>query len=377
MNGNFDTKSKVWSGIELSLPFPENVHINKIVLDALSQNLEKVIQISADDGTEMTCEELKLKIVRVALNLTAIGINDGDVIGVVCANSIDLMAFVHGIIQIGAIVHPLYIGLGFSDLTHMLRLTKPKLILCDSEAFGNISQVLRSLDSDAIIYTTTEKFDGVRSSSELLLPVENEDNYEPAVFENPFNKPIVIRSSSGTTGPAKGVIMSQEFFLRLRSLYPENSRSLNFAPIFWGTGFTLLITTPITLETRIVTIKSFSPETFLDIAMKFKATRWIVDPLKVGELVQSPLMEKVNKSEGKFLMIVGVLIPEKLRKMIREILPTTNLLIGYGLTEISVSATFPGQPLDDLSVGFIMPNHQVKIVDESGKALNIGETGEI
>ena len=52
-------------------------------------------------------------------------------------------------------------------------------------------------------------------------------------------------------------------------------------------------------------------------------------------------------------------------------------MIFYGLTEISCAISHPGQPIDDLTVGYVAPNHLMKVVDDDGKSLNLEESGEI
>lgn len=68
---------------------------------------------------------------------------------------------------------------------------------------------------------------------------------------------------------------------------------------------------------------------------------------------------------------------EQLRLLFRQTFAKTYFMIFYGLTEVSVTLTFPGQPIDGLTVGFVQPNHEIKIVDDDGNALDVGETGEI
>lgn len=378
MQSVFNPETKVWKGLELPWPFPLDVHISEIVLDGLKKTPKKLTQISADDGTEETCDDLRLKIIRFAQNLKRLGIKDEDVVGVVCSNTVDLMAYVNGIIQLGAIVNPMSVEHSTDDLINMFKQTQPKLVICDSDVYEKVHEALRKLEYNLPIYTARNEIEGVPFADDLLKTTGDEANYQVGKFKNASHKVMAILSSSGSTGPAKGVSMSQTFYLKMTSLAPkEENRSLSFSPIFWGSAFGSLILAAITSETRIVTRKPFSVETFLDIASKYKVSYWLMNPPKLTLLLQSPLMEKFDTSNVKTLMALGGIVNEQMRQRVKEIFPKAFFLIFYSLTEVSVTMTFPGVPIDGLTVGYVQPNHQLKIVDEDGNALGVGEIGEI
>jgi acyl-CoA synthetase (AMP-forming)/AMP-acid ligase II len=77
-------------------------------------------------------------------------------------------------------------------------------------------------------------------------------------------------------------------------------------------------------------------------------------------------------------MSVGSILSNTLREDFYTTFPDRQLLISYGMTEILISITKPNESKIDYSVGStIFPNTLVKIVDDDGNALDIGETGEI
>lgn len=102
-----------------------------------------------------------------------------------------------------------------------------------------------------------------------------------------------------------------------------------------------------------------------------------MNPPKLTLLMQSPLMRTVDTSKVKMVLSLGGIVTEQLRLLFRQTFAKTYFMIFYGLTEVSVTLTFPGQPIDGLTVGFVQPNHEIKIVDDDGNALDVGETGEI
>lgn len=379
MNGKFDAETKVWSGVKVPWPFAMDLHVSELVLDGLMKTPTRNTQISADNGAVETCEELRLKVIRVAQNLQKLGIQDEDVVAVICSNSLDLMAITNGIIQLGAIINPMSIDHSGDDLVNMFSKTKPKLVICDAEIFEKVRGVMQKLKNDSPVFTTVDHLEGIPFADEYFFAsTGNEESYKPQKFKNPSLKTMAILTSSGSSGPAKGVCMSQTFFLKMIGSVPSTEfRTLSFSPIFWGSAFGSLIMAALTSETRIVTKKAFTPEVFVDIAVKFNVTHFLMNPPKLTLLLQSPLVNKIDKSKVQMVLSLGGIVSEQIRQKFRETFPNSHFMIFYGLTEVSCTLVFPGQSYDGLTVGFVTPNHEMKIVDDDGEPLGIGKQGEI
>lgn len=336
MNSRFDSVHKIWKGVEAPWPFPIGAHVSELVINGLKKTPERIVQISNDDDTVETCEELLLKIIRFAQNLAALEIKNEDVVAVICENSLELQAFTNGIIQLGAIINPMSVNHSKEDLVNMFGQTKPKLVICDALIFEKTKEVLKELKSSAPIYTTVCRVDGAPFADDFFKPTGREDNYQLQKFKDPSNKTMAILTSSGSTGPAKGVCMSQTFFLKACGLIPPgNCRSLSFSPIFWGSAFGSLITSTLTSETRIVTKKPFSPEVFFDIVTRQKATHWLMNPPKLTLILQSPLVKTVDKSHVQMILNLGGIVTEQMRDWIKQEFPDVYFMNFYGLTEVS------------------------------------------
>lgn len=374
MNSQFDKETRVWKGIRAPWPFPSDAYVNELVINGLRKSPGRIVQVSADDDLVSTSEELLLKIIRIAQNLTQVGIKSEDVIAVICSNSLDLMAITNGIIQIGAIINPMSVDHSAADLVNMFKQTKPKLVICDFQVTEKVREVLKELGSDAPVYTTWEKVEGVKFAEDLYRPTGIEDQYQPPKFKDPNTKIMAILTSSGSSGPGKGVCMSQSFFLKIQAM--ELGRTFSFSPIIWGSAFSSLIMTPITSEVRVVTRRPFSPEVFIDIATRRKVTHFMLNPPTLTMLLQSPLVEDMDKSHIVMIMALGGIMLEPLRARLKAVFPKVHFMAFYGLTEVSCSMIFPGYPFEDLNAGFVCPNHEMKVVDDDGKALLPGEVGE-
>lgn len=378
MNGSFCDETRVWQGVKIPWTIPNDLHISEMVMTGLKRDPERIVQISADENKIETAEELRLRIIRVAQNLARIGIKDEDIVSVVCSNTLDLMAYTNGIIQLGAIINPMFVDHSKADLINMFKQTKPKLIICDFEVYDKVREVCNELESVSPVYITAKRVPGALFAEDLFEPTGNEKKYQTQKFNDPNKKIMGILSSSGTSGPAKGVCMSQTFFTKFASVGDSPGlRLLTFAPIFWGSSFSSLIMATMTSETRIVTRKKFTPKTFFDVSTKHRATFWMINPPSLTSLLQSPLIDNFDTSILKTVLVMGGIVSEQLRKRFKEVFPNAVLMIFYGMTEVSCTIAFPGQPIDGLTVGFVFPNHELKVVDDDGKTLMPGEVGEL
>lgn len=378
MNGSFEPNSKVWKGIEMPWPYPMDMHISEMVMNELEKNPDRIVQISADDDSQVSANEMKIQIIRVTQNLKSLGIEDGDVVGMVCANHMDLMALVHGIIQLGAIVNPLSVEHSIDDMINMFEYTKPKLVICDYQIYNKVHEALRTLHNDAPIYTTLGKVGEVETIESIFKSTGVEDKYKTSKFDNAISKTLAVLSSSGTTGPPKAVCKSQAYFLKLQVFaLPQESRSLVFTSMFWVSAFSSLMSASISKETRIVTTRDFSPEAFFEIATKFKVNFTIGGPPMLTALLHSSLVKTFDSTHLRTIAITGGFVNDSLRQMYREAFPDKYLLLFYGLSEICVSMIFPKTSNDELTVGNVIPYHEVKIIDDHGNAVDLGTVGEI
>jgi 4-coumarate--CoA ligase len=251
-------------------------------------------------------------------------------------------------------------------------------MICDSDAYDTVKEAMKELNNPASFYTTKGKVSDVNTIDELLKPTGEEDNYQITKFKDPSTKILALLPSSGTTDHLKGIASCQTMYLKVASMAPNYEiRTMSFSAIFWGPSFVSLVTCPLIKEMRIVTRKPFMPEFFMESVTKSKASNLVLNPTMLTMILNSPSLANFDTSHVKMLTAIGGIINEDLRVKMKKAFPKAYIMIFYGLTEISCAYTHPGQPMDDLTVGYVVPNHLMKIVDDYGKALNLGETGEI
>lgn len=155
--------------------------------------------------------------------------------------------------------------------------------------------------------------------------------------------------------------------------------SLSYSSVYWASGFFRNITTTIIQnDLSIITDKTFNVENFIEICQKYNVTSVMIPPSTLAVLLNSEKFLSTDISTLNNFMIVGAILSVALRKKFEQKFPNKNLTIAYGMTEASATMTAPMEYKKDFSVGsIIIPNTSIKIVDEDGKSLDNGQSGEI
>jgi 4-coumarate--CoA ligase len=103
----------------------------------------------------------------------------------------------------------------------------------------------------------------------------------------------------------------------------------------------------------------------------------VLPPLYLISLINSPVSQSRDFSSIILFSCTGAVVSESLREKFKVAFPNKPLLISYGTTEIFIAAIRPGESSDGLKVGKTYTNIQVKIVDEEGNSMDLGEVGEV
>jgi long-chain acyl-CoA synthetase len=128
----------------------------------------------------------------------------------------------------------------------------------------------------------------------------------------------------------------------------------------------------------LILLKQFAPKSILQNIEDHKATILPLVPTIYSFLVDLYTRGNYDISSLKYCISGGAALPHALLKQVEETLKV-SVIEGYGLTETSPviavntfqEGSIPG------SVGPIIPNVEVKIIDEMSKEKQLGEIGEI
>lgn len=381
----YNEETKLWESVKIPYSLPMNSFLGAQILKSLKETPERVVQIFHEEGYEVTCDDLRVSSVRVAQNLTRLGIGADDVVGVICRNSSFLSFLVTGCVLIGAPINPLDLSFTTQDILHLFGQTKPKIVVCDLEVLEKVRGALRELKLDVKIFVTTEeKIEECSSISDLLISSGTEDSFvAPEFTQTADEKLLAIMCSSGTTGQPKGVKMTQTNVMILipfssSFMDKKSSRSLVFSPIYWVSAFyPYMLLAFNKSDIRIWSRNGFSCELFSEILEKHKVTEVTLVPIHLTAILLTDFAQTVNHKELNRILCVGAIASEWLRTKFAETFPDKEMIVGYGMTECPGAISAPGQFKENYSVGSLFPNLVAKVVDDNDENLGIGEVGEI
>jgi acyl-CoA synthetase (AMP-forming)/AMP-acid ligase II len=379
--GTFNSNSKIWTNTVNSYSYPLDLFYGEKLLCALDETPDRILQINHEEGTSHSCEEIKISSIRVAQNLQRLGIETDNVIGLICRNSSIVISLIFGCVLIGAPVNPLHINFNKSKIQEIFEQTKPVLVFCDFDLFEITKNALKDINSNAIIYTLLKKVPFVPFINELLIPTGSEYHYKAMKFDNQASeKLIAIMCTSDSNGKLKGVCIPHTAILsyaemKCRSM--KEFRSLNFSSIHACVGIIGIFLSAFRPgETRISTNQSFTPKLCVELIEKYRVSVVAMPPIYLNALINSSFSQSGNFSSIVLFSCTGAILTENLREKFKKTFPNKPLLISYGKTEVFIGM-FPGEDNNGLKFGRAFTNIQLKIVDEEGTALDLGEIGEI
>lgn len=345
--------------------------------------------------TRLSWAQLNRAANQVAAGLQALGIGRGDKVALSCPNLPFFPIAYYGILKAGATVVPLNVLFKRREIAYHLEDSDAKAYLCFEgspelpmavEGFAGFSEV-----------EACEHFIAITADPAGASPVEGALTLgqmmhgQSPVFDTVQTMPddtAVILYTSGTTGVAKGaelthfnMFQNAEEVSRVLSYSPDDV-SLIVLPLFHSFGQTVLMNAGMAAGVTQVLMPRFSPEHVLGLMQKEKVTVFAGVPTMYWGLLSYPDAEKFDAvaiaSRLRVNISGGAALPLEVLRGFEEKYGAP-ILEGYGLSETAPVACFNQLDIERKpgSIGIPLPRVEMRIVDDAGSDVPVGETGEV
>ncbi|XP_037809813.1 4-coumarate--CoA ligase 1-like [Lucilia sericata] len=373
---NYDKEKKLWTSAKRHGYYNENVSAGQLAFNRMrNTNPSEVMQISDSEGTVLTYGSALTSAIRIAQHFEKMGLTEDDVVSIIAPNTTYVMPVALAALFNGTPFQPMNTVMELNVCMQIFDKIKPKIIFCDGLHYEKLKKA--AVAFKPAIYTLCNHLDNVPRIEELLEPTKSEQNYKPKPLSRGPTQTMVIMLSSGTTGLPKGICLSNRYVLSDFALTYQYDTIFSTSSIDWLTGLVTFLTNILIGGVRIITSKPYSAEYLHEIITKYKITVLITNPSAMLELTSLPIFSKETLKSMRMLIMGGSSCPEKTLKLIRSSLTNGKLYFAYGSSELGV-VTYNNRDYKLKSVGQIIPNFEMKIVDTStGERLGPNEKGEV
>ena len=359
----------------------------------LTQGIHRAVQLHPDK-LALVCSDRSLawaefadRVARLAGAFRARGVAPGDRIAMLGNNSDRYVEFYFASLWAGGVLVPINTRWSANEMAACIDDCEPALLLCDAPHFAlarELSQRCRSVRE--LLLADTPKGSDVEDWESLI-----RGNEAVADARRNGSDLACLFYTGGTTGRAKGVMLSHDNFMANSMMHIPNlglheaAVHLHVSPMFHVAGGARLFSVTAAGATHAV-LEAFDPEAFLSAIERFRVTVTVVVPTVLNRLVDHPNLGSYDLSSLQLLSYGASPMPEALLKRAMERLPGIAFLQSYGMTELSPVATmlmpryhtFEGPDAGfTRSAGQAVYNADIAIVDSEDRPLPTGAIGEI
>ena len=319
-----------------------------------------------------------------------LGIEPGDRFGVLAMNGHEYLELYHAAMFGAGVINPLNMRFTATELAYVLNDSDSKVVFTDPvfaplldgalAAGAKVDKVViigGEMDTGETGADTTVAYEDLLWVGKPVMPAEPEED-----------DAAILMYTGGTTGFPKGALLEQR--AEVLNIYHvlgaiglrEDRRFLFQSPMFHAALVAGVLGIPATGATS-VTIPIFEPGLVLRAIEEEEIDTTMVIPIMLSMIEQAEGFSPERLSSLRQLVYGASPISQDLIVRWLKMLPDTDFLQGYGMTEAASALTFLG-PEDHrrggealTAAGRSLFGVELRIIDSLGNALPRGETGEV
>ncbi len=365
--------------------------------------------VFSETGLRLTYREFDERIDQCAAGLLALGLQKGDRVGIWSPNRFEWVLTQFATARIGAILVNINPAYRLSELEHALHKVGCKaLIAAPVFKSSNYVDMLRELLPELatakpgelhaaklpelrhVIVMHSEPGPGMMSFDAIATLGGAGERAELDTIDATLTPqdPINIQFTSGTTGLPKGAtlshfnIVNNARFVTDRIDMTDSDTLVIPVPLYHCFGMVMGVLGAVSKGARIVFPgEAFDPVQTLDATEAERATALYGVPTMFVAMLQDLANRPRDLTSLRTGIMAGAPCPIEVMNRVGSEMHMSEVTICYGMTETSPVSfqSFTNDPVDKRceTVGRIHPHLEVKLIDEAGETVPVGQRGEI
>lgn len=316
---------------------------------------------------------------RLAQSLRGLGVAIGDRIAIYVPNGVEFVAAFIAVVKAGAIAVPVNLRLSVPEIAHILADCSPRAAFIAGETRAAFDRAAGGTGALRIVSDAPPA--GAEHSMAALTGAGASHTPEvPHGFDD-----CMICYTSGTTGKAKGAILTQANYVVLNGFLnallwglSADDRQLVTVPLAHRTGFARVANMILHGCTLVILPRFDAPEA----ARLVERER--VTVLGMVPTVARMLIDEVEAAPRRFatvhtILVTGEAFPLQVKQRLQRALPRVRMQSFFAMTEVGgITNLGPEEQFTHPdSVGRLIPGIELKLVDNEGIEVAPGEAGEM
>ena len=318
----------------------------------------------------------------LAVGMHRWGVRPGDRVLVYLSNSLELVQTLYASFMVGAIVVPVNNRLTLNEVEYFLQDSQPAVVVVGADNLAAIEMVARAAPLARVVAVgvVPGTLPGVQDFAELAVPTDESLPDIPLAAED-----CMIMYTSGTTGKPKGALITHANFVVAHGFMnavewgiSAKDRYLVTTPLAHRTGLARL-TNSLCLGGTLVMMDRFDAANAIALIEREKITALGMVPTVARMLM--PILEQAPErcASLQHIIVTGEAFPVELKRRLIDLLPAVQLHSFFAMTEVGsvTSLNHEEQFTHPASVGRPAVGVEVKLINDVGASVSVGEVGEI
>ncbi|HEV8444439.1 MAG TPA: class I adenylate-forming enzyme family protein [Steroidobacteraceae bacterium] len=322
----------------------------------------------------------------LAITLQGAGLRRGDRVAIYLENCVEAVIAIFAVLKAGGVFMPVNPQVKADKLAYLLRDSEAHTLIAHGTFTDTVTRALDGVSTLRTLIMTQPTTQSIAGKTVMpfdsAVAAADRELVPPATIDQDL---AAIIYTSGSTGDAKGVMVTHlnmvtaatsiSTYLGLR---PDDI-ILNVLPIAFDYGLYQILMSSRVGATLVLQRSLAFPVKVLETMVREKVTVLPGVPTVFTMLLNLGSFGKYDLGTLRLVTNTAAALSEKQIRDIRASFPTATLFSMYGLTECKRVTYLPPDQLDvrPMSVGKGMPNEELWLVDEQGRRLPNGSTGEL